>query len=249
MNQIISIRKNIISGQEVQTVNARELHAGLGLSRDFNQWMREQIERVRLMEGRDWVSYEDVGNVGGGRPRKEYAITIEAAKHIAMMSGTDKGFDVREYFIECERRANTTITQLPDFTNPAVAARAWADAIEQTQALAIERDHAVATKAQIGSRREATAMATAAKAKRESDALKAHLGEAAKSASVMAVEGKTKRKFEWRPLRDYCNGLELEIGKSFNPGIQREVNTYPAQAWMDVYEVDLVELFGEQVAA
>jgi phage anti-repressor protein len=32
-------------------------------------------------------------------------LTVEVSKHIGMLSGTDKGFEVREYFIECERRA------------------------------------------------------------------------------------------------------------------------------------------------
>jgi hypothetical protein len=46
-----------------------------------------------------------LGEGPGPPPRVEYFLTIDAAKHIAMMSGTDRGFDVRDYFIECERRA------------------------------------------------------------------------------------------------------------------------------------------------
>lgn len=104
MSKIIDIAVREIGGQMVQSVDGRALHAFLGLARDFNQWMREQIDRARLVEGRDWVSYEDVGNPSGGRPRKEYALTVEAGKHIGMMSGTDKGFEIRDYFIECERQ-------------------------------------------------------------------------------------------------------------------------------------------------
>ena len=37
--------------------------------------------------------------------RLDYYLTIEAAKQIAMMSGCDKGFEVRNYFLECERIA------------------------------------------------------------------------------------------------------------------------------------------------
>lgn len=112
------------------------------------------------------------------------------------------------------------------------------------QAAIEQRDHAIRTKAQIGSKREATSMATASAAKKETAKLKARMGEASESASVMAVEGVLKRKFCWRKLKDYCSALGLSTGKAFNPGIQREVNTYPAAAWMAVHGVDLVELFG-----
>lgn len=112
MNEPIAIARTALGGETVPTVNARDLHKFLGLSRDFNQWMREQIERARLVEGRDFQSYEDVGL--GPRARKEYALTLEAGKHIAMMSGTEKGFEVREYFIACEKRAKATVALARD---------------------------------------------------------------------------------------------------------------------------------------
>jgi anti-repressor protein len=87
----------------VQTVNARELHAFLEIGKDFSNWIKAQLERARLVEDRDFVKVAQKGELGG-QTRIEYFLTIEAAKHIAMMSGSEKGFEVREYFIECERR-------------------------------------------------------------------------------------------------------------------------------------------------
>lgn len=115
-NHFPVVSEGQIGGGSVQTVNGRDLHAFLGLSRDFNQWMREQIERARLVDGRDFQSYEDVGL--GPRARKEYALALDAAKHIAMMSGTDKGFDVREYFIECERRVKDALDPIKVLNDP-----------------------------------------------------------------------------------------------------------------------------------
>ena len=67
---------------------------------------RVQIERARLVEGRDYLLTQKGEQLPSGmKYLKEYILTIEAGKHIAMMSGTDKGFEVREYFIECESRA------------------------------------------------------------------------------------------------------------------------------------------------
>jgi hypothetical protein len=74
----------------MQTVSARDLHAFLGLARDFNQWMREQIERVRLAEGRDFQSYEDVG----------------LAPHVAFMLHGAAGSEVKTAEI-CESGRNT----------------------------------------------------------------------------------------------------------------------------------------------
>jgi len=113
----------------------------------------------------------------------------------------------------------------------------------------LERDEAIRTKAQIGSKREATAMATAATKAHENRKLRALMGEATQSASVIAVQNKTgSQGYNWRDLKKYCTAAGLDMGKSFNPGLQMKVNTYPAQAWLGVYGIDLVELFGEVVA-
>ncbi len=108
----------------------------------------------------------------------------------------------------------------------------------------VERDEAIRTKALIGSKREATAMATASAATREAARLKARMGEAADMACIMAVEGKLNRRFDWRVLKKCTAELGLNTGKAFNPGLQKEVNTYPAAAWKAVYGVDLADLFG-----
>lgn len=125
MNEIIPMQPHAIGGATVQTVDARELHGFLEVGKDFSSWIKVQFERARLVEGRDYLLTKKGENPGGGRPRTEYAITIEAAKHIGMMSGTEKGFQVRDYFIECERLAQAPA--LPDFTDPATAAVAWAE--------------------------------------------------------------------------------------------------------------------------
>lgn len=78
----------------------------------------------------------------------------------------------------------TQSMMLPDFRNPAEAARAWADLYEKNQAIELraitaeaERDEAIRTKAQIGSNREATAMATASAKSRECEKLREQIGD------------------------------------------------------------------------
>ena len=120
MNELIKINHEQIAGEQVNTVNAREIHAFLGIRKDFTTWVKVQIDRARLKENRDYVviSIPPLGGVEGNQGvRKEYHFTLDAGKHVAMMSGADKGFEVRDYFIECERRLHSGQTSTPDLTH------------------------------------------------------------------------------------------------------------------------------------
>lgn len=127
MKELIAVSSSMFAGQQVNTVSARELHQFLEQKQDFSSWYKYQIERARLVEGRDFVSCEVFPKKGenpkGGRPTKEYHLTIEAAKHISMMSGTDKGFQVRDYFIECERLAKERSVDPLQYLNDPAAMR------------------------------------------------------------------------------------------------------------------------------
>lgn len=108
------IATTTVSGQAVQTVNAREVHKNLEVGKDFSNWIKAQIKRARLVENKDFVVIAQKGvNPQGGRPSDEYHLTIEAGKHIGMLSGTEKGHEVREYFLECERKALKPLASSP----------------------------------------------------------------------------------------------------------------------------------------
>lgn len=98
MNELIPIITHSIGGTTVPACNGRELHMFLGVGKDYTNWIKAQIERARLIEHRDFEVYALLGEKPqGGRPSKEYALSIEAAKHISMMSGTERGFSVHEH--------------------------------------------------------------------------------------------------------------------------------------------------------
>jgi anti-repressor protein len=102
MNALIKIESSSIGGEPKDTVNARELYIFLGVMSKFADWMKNQIERARLVENQDYVTFSK--NLESGGAIKEYHLTIEAGKSIGMMSATDRGFEIRDYFIECENR-------------------------------------------------------------------------------------------------------------------------------------------------
>jgi hypothetical protein len=116
---------------------------------------------------------------------------------------------------------------------------------EKGRLLALEqRDQAIATKAQIGSKREATAMATASAAKKESAALKEQLGFCANFATVTAVQNATGVKFDWLGLRRWCKDHN-QTPNDVPDKRYGSVKAWPACAWVNVFGVDLMDLFGE----
>jgi prophage antirepressor-like protein len=109
-----------------------------------------------------------------------------------------------------------------------------------------ERDEAVRTKAEIGTRREATAMATASAAVRQVRTLQAELGRGCLQATVTAVEKAAKRKFGkqgFRPLKNWCASRGVAAPKVLDSRYGW-VRAWPAAAWAAVYQIDLAALFG-----
>ncbi|WP_288290840.1 phage antirepressor KilAC domain-containing protein [uncultured Lactobacillus sp.] len=103
-NQLIEIKvKN-----HTQLVSARDLHKGLGLKKKFSAWWEQNSKDFE--EGIDFArepeSYQvQLGN-GATKLMNDYFLTIDMAKELCMMSKTEKGKEVRKYFIEVERRWN-----------------------------------------------------------------------------------------------------------------------------------------------
>jgi phage anti-repressor protein len=73
---------------------------------DFSHWFRDQVARCFLEAGSDYAELfgEKPENPRGGRPRREYVLTLHASRKVWMAAGTVRGNAVREYFAEQERR-------------------------------------------------------------------------------------------------------------------------------------------------
>ena len=113
---LIPIARSTVGGEALPTVGARDLHAFLEVATAFKDWISRRIEDFDFTEGRDFCSF--LGESQGGRPAKEYALTISMAKELAMVERNEKGKQARQYFIECERRANDPVHRLVSMTRP-----------------------------------------------------------------------------------------------------------------------------------
>jgi phage regulator Rha-like protein len=106
-----------------------------------------------------------------------------------------------------------------------------------------ERDRAVATKHLIGSKREATAMASASVAKREVARLRDQLGFSQRHATILQVEDATGCDFDFLPLRRWCKANGVEAASVPDKRYPNGVKAWPAGAWRDCYGVELGRLF------
>lgn len=132
MEEIIKIEDH--NGK--RAVNARELHDFLESKQEFANWIKNRIKQYGFVENQDFEVFDNfVRNPQGGRPAVEYALSIDMAKELSMVENNEKGRIARKYFIACEDKLKQGLLVMPNFSNPAEAARAWADQYEHRQKL------------------------------------------------------------------------------------------------------------------
>ncbi|MFU2088988.1 antA/AntB antirepressor family protein [Avibacterium avium] len=101
-SNLIPVFNGLIASQPVQLCNARELHQFVESKRDYSTWIKDRITDYGFVQNEDYIIVTQRTN---GRPRKEYHITLDMGKELAMVERNEKGRQVRKYFIECERKA------------------------------------------------------------------------------------------------------------------------------------------------
>lgn len=102
---LVTVAKREISGSEVNTVDAKELHDFLKSKQKYSDWFKNRIKQYKFIENQDFIIFSKTGEKSGrGRPPKEYYITLDMAKEISMVERTERGREARRYFIECERK-------------------------------------------------------------------------------------------------------------------------------------------------
>lgn len=101
MNDLIKI------DSDTQMVSARELYGVLEIASRFSRWF--DTNKDLFVEGEDYYkcTSSTVVNNGAVRELEDYQISVLMAKHLAMMSRTEKGKKVRDYLIALERAWNT----------------------------------------------------------------------------------------------------------------------------------------------
>lgn len=112
MQELIKISKNEIGVQELNSANAREIHEYLEVKTVFAHWIKRAIEKYDFKENVDYVTFITDAKSG----KRDYIVTVDMAKELAMLENNAKGKEVRKYFIAVEKAYKAEVVHSADLS-------------------------------------------------------------------------------------------------------------------------------------
>lgn len=198
-----SIAQVIRVDENSMTISARDLHEALEIQKRFSAWFESNAKG--FVEGEDFTSVptSTVVNNGASRELEDYQLTVDMAKHLCLMSHTEKGKECRQYLIDLEKAWNTPEQIMARALK--IADRKINHLTEQNKALASENEQM-----------KPKALFADAVASADTSIL---IGDLAKLIRQNGVLIGQKRLFAW--MRD--NGYLMKCGTSYNMPTQKSM--------------------------
>lgn len=104
MNELINV---ILNENHEPVVSARQLHETLEVKTEYKKWFKRMTE-YGFTENEDFVKVtQKCLTSSTGQNITDHVIKLDMAKEIAMIQRTDKGKEVRTYFIQVEKDFNS----------------------------------------------------------------------------------------------------------------------------------------------
>lgn len=108
MNELINVTLN---ENDEPVVSGRQLHEALGVKTAYKDWFPRMTE-YGFTKGEDFnpLKIEQVRQEGTRKVKRQiedHVLKLDMAKEIAMIQRTDKGKEVRKYFIQVEKDFNS----------------------------------------------------------------------------------------------------------------------------------------------
>lgn len=226
----------IVAGVEIDTdsegrFNLNLLHKASGLepSKAPAQWLRTK-QAKEFVEAVEAETVQICIVSSEGRNGGTFAHELVAVEYAGWISPAFR-IKVNQTFIDYRTgKLQQTSHAIPQ-TLP--------QALRLAAELAEERDRAIATKAEIGSRREATSMATASTAMRKANRLEVQLDQSQQYCTIkrmqMLYHGQT---FNWRLLKSTSNEMGLPPKDVFDANYGT-VKAYHVDVWREAYAVTI----------
>jgi len=228
MNEIINVTLN---DNHEPVVSGRQLHEALDVKTRYNDWFNRMTE-YGFIENQDYlaITQKRVTAQGNSTNQVDHVIKLDMAKEIAMIQRTERGKQVRQYFIQVEK----------DFNSPEkIMARALLMADQKVHKL----------EAQIEADRPKVLFAEAVSASHTSILV----GELAKLLKQNGVDMGANRLFNWLRAHGYLikrNGRDwnMPTQKSVEMGLIRvkETSITHADGHITVSKTPLVTGKGQQ---
>jgi len=105
MNELLKVEVNE-NGEP--TISGRMLYDFLEVKEKYTQWFNRKSKG--FIENVDFVPYSEKtesGGVSGVKVILNHVLTLDMAKHLAMMQQNEKGMIARQYFIDVEKKWNS----------------------------------------------------------------------------------------------------------------------------------------------
>nr|DAT94933.1 MAG TPA: KilAC domain protein [Caudoviricetes sp.]DAX36541.1 MAG TPA: KilAC domain protein [Caudoviricetes sp.]DAX95636.1 MAG TPA: KilAC domain protein [Caudoviricetes sp.] len=227
MNELINVTLN---DNHEPVVSGRQLHEALDVKTKYADWFNRMID-YGFAENQDFLLLKNEQQTGrGGHNKVDHIIKLDMAKEIAMIQRTERGKQVRQYFIQVEK----------DFNSPEkIMARALLMADQKVHKL----------EAQIEADRPKVLFAEAVSASHTSILV----GELAKLLKQNGVDMGANRLFNWLRAHGYLikrNGRDwnMPTQKSVEMGLIRvkETSITHADGHITVSKTPLVTGKGQQ---
>lgn len=101
MNELIKVNYD---NANRPTVSGRELHEALEVETPYKKWFDRMTEYGFSEKSDFWTILSEST---GGRPATDHQLTIPMAKELCMLQRTEKGKQMRQYFIAVEEQWNS----------------------------------------------------------------------------------------------------------------------------------------------
>lgn len=153
MKELVKIEKIVIGNEKVNSSNARGLWKKLKSKQSFSNWVHAKVVNNKFFkENVDWVVLSNIiENPKGGRPRVDYALSLNTAEKVALSEQTEVGDMIRQYYIDVRIKYEAeNKTQIPFPRNKRTTPHITPEIVPLLQAnmeaakvLGIEHVHAV----------------------------------------------------------------------------------------------------------